>query len=1167
MAYTSVQGYQSGAPSSVKLWDSPNLEVSFGSAGSGSYNLTVSATLEFYSEHDVTDNNTYRLVVYSGTSSSNLSSRGTYTMTKQSSTSTDATWTLNTTSSSAIPGTGTCYYRFNIVTSGGSSVIQNPVVSAALYYSTPSVTESTSPTSLYINGTSTYYQYVAGSGNFTLTWSGGTKGTNFVGYHILCTCIQDGGNGGGPWDLYPTSESTTDNFAASRAGSTYLYKIEACDLVNGSWVGRHYAGQITLKAVAAQYTATVSSANTSQGTVSGGGSYASGQNVTLTATPATGYHFVQWTFGGGWSGTSTTNPLTKAMVGSNVTATASFALNTYTISYNKGSNGTGTNTTDTKTHGTALTLKGAIFTRTGYTQTGWSTSDGGSKAYNLSASYTTNAAATLYPFWTANTYTVTLNQQSGSGGTSSVTATYNSAMPSATMPTRTGYTFGGYYTGTGGSGTQYYTATGASARTWNLTSATTLYAKWTANTYTVTLNANNGSGGTGSVTATYDSAMPAATMPSRTGYTFAGYYDTSATTGGTQYYTAAGASARTWNKTAATILYARWTAKTYTVSVNLMGGSGGPGSSFTATYGTNTSLTAPTRAGYDFVGWACASGSRLSQDYSACTGFFATVPTAYIWGGGTNNSTLTSVAMDTNSGFPNTLKMLTITEPGTSAKGVGWYRGTTSEASKVYLQIFIAKAPMGTYFMWTSNQIGTGASVEWLTPQAGTGKWQTYAIKITTGSSGTFSTFGHTVVCGNSSSVAGATNPGNITANVAWASIGLYSKYNATCTYVPADISSDTIYAVWIEKKYSISYNLNGGTQATAQNSVYTYTTNGVEAKNPTTAQWNRSPYIVGLTPGGSGKATANSPSYWYCVERPTKAATTSTTSSTITTSFSANGGSGSYSNLTSTKTTSTTTPQNFYSWTITGMDSSSHVYWGRANSGITTNSSQVFTSTSITLTADNYTGGVPTDFYNLRQTAGTVTFTAGWTPGTSSSTSTYTSITLPSAPGNKQGGTETHTVTFNANGGTCTVTGATFTATAEYTFGGWTTTSTGTSGMTPGSSYTPTSSATLYAAWSSNAGSSVVSAVTAPVPTRNGYVCTGWYTEEEGGTRRVTPGGSYTPPVNGETLFAQWASINGVWVYNGTEWKLTIPYVYTGSSWKATNAYVYDGSTWVKVN
>lgn len=72
---------------------------------------------------------------------------------------------------------------------------------------------------------------------------------------------------------------------------------------------------------------------------------------------------------------------------------------TYSVSYKPGVNGTGSETTDTKTYGRALTLQGAIFTRPGYTQVGWATSDGGTKAYDLNASYTTNAAITLYPVW------------------------------------------------------------------------------------------------------------------------------------------------------------------------------------------------------------------------------------------------------------------------------------------------------------------------------------------------------------------------------------------------------------------------------------------------------------------------------------------------------------------------------------------------------------------------------------------------------------------------------------------------------------------------------------------------------------------------------------------------------------------------------------------------
>ncbi|MBQ3673637.1 MAG: endonuclease [Paludibacteraceae bacterium] len=78
-----------------------------------------------------------------------------------------------------------------------------------------------------------------------------------------------------------------------------------------------------------------------------------------------------------------------------------YTRNTYTISYNKGSYGTGTNSSDTKLYGVALTLPAtAMFTRTGYVQTGWSTSTyGTTKTYDLGASYTANSAITLYPYW------------------------------------------------------------------------------------------------------------------------------------------------------------------------------------------------------------------------------------------------------------------------------------------------------------------------------------------------------------------------------------------------------------------------------------------------------------------------------------------------------------------------------------------------------------------------------------------------------------------------------------------------------------------------------------------------------------------------------------------------------------------------------------------------
>lgn len=79
---------------------------------------------------------------------------------------------------------------------------------------------------------------------------------------------------------------------------------------------------------------------------------------------------------------------------------------------------------------------------------------------------------------TTSSYTVTLNKSSGTGGTSSVTVRNGSAMPTATAPTRSGYTFKGYYSSSNGGGTQYYDANMKSVHNWDKSSGGTLYAYW-----------------------------------------------------------------------------------------------------------------------------------------------------------------------------------------------------------------------------------------------------------------------------------------------------------------------------------------------------------------------------------------------------------------------------------------------------------------------------------------------------------------------------------------------------------------------------------------------------------------------------------------------------------------------------------------------------------------
>ena len=150
----------------------------------------------------------------------------------------------------------------------------------------------------------------------------------------------------------------------------------------------------------------------------------------------------------------------------------------------------------------------------------------------------------IYILLSSKTYTITLNNQNAtSAGSTAVYEKYdvgiykestctntNKMTTSAngiTVPTKTGYTFGGYYTGTNGSGTQMITANGyitSSFTAKKYTENTTLYAKWTPNTYTVTYNANGGSGAPSSQTKTHGVNLKlSSTKPTHTSKRFSGW--------------------------------------------------------------------------------------------------------------------------------------------------------------------------------------------------------------------------------------------------------------------------------------------------------------------------------------------------------------------------------------------------------------------------------------------------------------------------------------------------------------------------------------------------------------------------------------------------------------------------------------------------------------------
>ena len=198
-------------------------------------------------------------------------------------------------------------------------------------------------------------------------------------------------------------------------------------------------------------------------------------------------------------------------------------------------------------------------------------------------------------------YTVSYNANGGTGAPGSQKKAQDITLKlSTTTPTRTGYTFNGWNTNNSGTGTNY-----AAGANYTANANVTLYAKWTANKYTVTFDKQNGAGGSNNVSATYGSAMPSATMPTRAGYTFQGYYD--AQTGGNQYYKADGSSAKNWDKTAAATLYARWNLITYTITYDYAKGEGNNPATYTVE--TPTFQLAVTRPGYTFLGWTGSNGN------------------------------------------------------------------------------------------------------------------------------------------------------------------------------------------------------------------------------------------------------------------------------------------------------------------------------------------------------------------------------------------------------------------------------------------------------------------------------------------------------------------------------------------------------------------------------
>lgn len=160
-------------------------------------------------------------------------------------------------------------------------------------------------------------------------------------------------------------------------------------------------------------------------------------------------------------------------------------------------------------------------------------------------------------------YTLSYNANGGSGAPSNQTGSNTGTSPyytftvSSTVPTRTGYTFLGWSTSSSATSASYV---GGNSFTVTSSGTTTLYAVWKVNTYTVSYNANGGSGAPSAQTKTYNVSLTlSSTVPTRTGYLFQGWATSS--TGAVAYQ-----PSESYTANAAVTLYAIWKAANSTLS-------------------------------------------------------------------------------------------------------------------------------------------------------------------------------------------------------------------------------------------------------------------------------------------------------------------------------------------------------------------------------------------------------------------------------------------------------------------------------------------------------------------------------------------------------------------------------------------------------------------------
>ena len=608
-------------------------------------------------------------------------------------------------------------------------------------------------------------------------------------YRQICNVVlnQNGGTCT-PLTQYIEREGATLPATASRTGYTFggWYTNASCTSERAYEIPVTATGEQTFYAkwTANSYSITL---NTNGGTINSGNvtTYTYGNSVMLpTDISKIGYTFGGWYTSSSFSGSPVTS-ITATNYG-NKSFYAKWNVNSYNITYVT-NNGTINDDEYVESYdfGVAKTLPTNV-TKTGYTFAGWYTNDSYSGDAVSAVSTTDFGDKTYYAKWNVNSYDITLDTDGGTINSGNITSyTYGVGATLPTDITKTGYSFAGWYDDSSDELVLSILSTETGDRSFS--------AQWTKVPYVITLNANEGTiSGNDKINYNYGDEVTLP-VPTREGYTFAGWYNNSNLVG-TEFTKVE--STETGNKE----FWAKWEVNTYTVSLDAKGGEINSGNVASYTYNVLTILPQDvTKVGHTFDGWFDSENQKVTQ---ISKGTIGDVTFTAKWTAKTYNVTL-----QTNNGTINGEPITSytygigatlptnITKTGYDFQG--WYDNSSYDGGEV---TEIASNEVGDrnfWAKWTAGIYDVTLNVAGGTINSNEIERYTYGV--------------------------GAVLPTDVT-KIGFTFKGWKDEEdNFALEITTADYGDKTFTAQWEQANYGITYNANGGSINDSYEATYKY--------------------------------------------------------------------------------------------------------------------------------------------------------------------------------------------------------------------------------------------------------------------------------------------------------------------------------------------------------